>query len=90
MRAAGLADVATCPSASSVRPAALDHRRGRATASVILLDEPGAGLSSADAELLLLVSAGPDLAVMYIDSDIKLAFRLTTQVTALRLGEIDA
>ncbi len=59
-------------------------------ASVILLDEPGAGLSSADAEelLSLVFGLGPDLTVMFIDHDIELAFRLATQVTALHLGEV--
>ncbi|MEO7126604.1 MAG: ABC transporter ATP-binding protein [Nakamurella sp.] len=60
--------------------------------SVILLDEPGAGLSSADAEeiLTLVFGLGPELTVMFIDHDIELAFRLATHVTVLHLGQVVA
>ena len=57
--------------------------------SVILLDEPGAGLSSAETEeLLSLVFGLDDLTVMFIDHDVDLAFRLATQVTVLHLGQV--
>ena len=59
---------------------------------VILLDEPGAGLSTEETEELLSLVFGldPDLAVMFIDHDVDLAFRLATQVTVLHLGEVVA
>jgi branched-chain amino acid transport system ATP-binding protein len=58
--------------------------------SVILLDEPGAGLSSEETEVLLDLVFGldPDLAVMFIDHDVELAFRMATHVTLLNLGEV--
>jgi branched-chain amino acid transport system ATP-binding protein len=58
--------------------------------SVILLDEPGAGLSSEETEVLLDLVFGldPELAVMFIDHDVELAFRMATHVTLLNLGEV--
>ena len=49
-------------------------------ASVILLDEPGAGLVRRGAEELmsLVFGLGQDLTVMFIDHDVELAFRLAT------------
>jgi branched-chain amino acid transport system ATP-binding protein len=60
--------------------------------SVILLDEPGAGLSSEETEDLLDLVFGldPDLAVLFIDHDVELAFRLATHVTLLNLGRVVA
>jgi branched-chain amino acid transport system ATP-binding protein len=60
--------------------------------SVILLDEPGAGLSAADAEemLTLVFGLSPELTVMFIDHDVDLAFRLATRVTVLNLGRVVA
>jgi branched-chain amino acid transport system ATP-binding protein len=60
--------------------------------SVILLDEPGAGLSSDETEELLTLVFGldPDLAVMFIDHDVELAFKMATHVTLLHLGEVVA
>jgi branched-chain amino acid transport system ATP-binding protein len=60
--------------------------------SVILLDEPGAGLSTEETEELLSLVFGldPDLAVMFIDHDVDLAFRMATQVTLLNFGEVVA
>jgi branched-chain amino acid transport system ATP-binding protein len=60
--------------------------------SVILLDEPGAGLSSEETEDLLDLVFGldPELAVLFIDHDVDLAFRLATHVTLLNLGEVVA
>ena len=58
--------------------------------SVILLDEPGAGLSSEETEELMMLVFGlsPELAVMFIDHDVDLALRLATTVTVLHLGEV--
>jgi branched-chain amino acid transport system ATP-binding protein len=60
--------------------------------SVILLDEPGAGLSSEEAEELieLVFGLGSDLAVLFIDHDVELALRLATDVTVLHLGRVVA
>ena len=60
--------------------------------SVILLDEPGAGLSSEETETLLDLVFGldPELAVLFIDHDVDLALRLATDVTLLNLGEVVA
>jgi branched-chain amino acid transport system ATP-binding protein len=60
--------------------------------SVILLDEPGAGLSSEETEELLelVFGLGDDLAIMFIDHDIDLALRLATSVTVLHLGAVVA
>lgn len=60
--------------------------------SVILLDEPGAGLSSEETEELLSLVFGldPMLAVLFIDHDVELAFRLAHRVTVLHLGEVVA
>jgi branched-chain amino acid transport system ATP-binding protein len=60
--------------------------------SVILLDEPGAGLSSEETETLLDLVFGldPALAVLFVDHDVELAFRLATHVTLLNLGEVVA
>jgi branched-chain amino acid transport system ATP-binding protein len=58
--------------------------------SVILLDEPGAGLSSEETEELMMLVFGlsPELAVMFIDHDVELALRLATTVSVLHLGEV--
>ena len=60
--------------------------------SVILLDEPGAGLTSEETEELmtLVFGLGDDLAVMFIDHDVELALRLATRVTVLNLGQVVA
>jgi branched-chain amino acid transport system ATP-binding protein len=60
--------------------------------SVILLDEPGAGLTSEETESLLQLVFGldPELAVLFIDHDVDLALRLATHVTVLNLGEVVA
>lgn len=60
--------------------------------SVILLDEPGAGLSSEETEELiaLVFDLGSELAVLFIDHDVDLALRLATEVTVLHLGQIVA
>jgi branched-chain amino acid transport system ATP-binding protein len=60
--------------------------------SVVLLDEPGAGLASDEAEELmeLVFGLGDDLAVLFIDHDVELALRLATRVTVLHLGSVVA
>jgi branched-chain amino acid transport system ATP-binding protein len=60
--------------------------------SVILLDEPGAGLSRDETEELLTLVFGldPELAVMFIDHDVELAFAMATHVTLLHLGAVVA
>jgi branched-chain amino acid transport system ATP-binding protein len=60
--------------------------------SVILLDEPGAGLASDEAEELmeLVFGLGSELAVLFIDHDVELALRLATRVTVLHLGGVVA
>jgi branched-chain amino acid transport system ATP-binding protein len=60
--------------------------------SVILLDEPGAGLSRNETEELLTLVFGldPGLAVMFIDHDVDLAFAMATHVTLLHLGAVVA
>jgi branched-chain amino acid transport system ATP-binding protein len=60
--------------------------------SVILLDEPGAGLTSAETEELMNLVFGlrEDLAVMFVDHDVDLALRLATRVTVLELGRVVA
>ena len=62
------------------------------SARVVLLDEPGAGLSSAETESLmeLVFDLGDDLAVLFIDHDVELALRMATQVTVLHLGAVVA
>jgi ABC-type branched-chain amino acid transport systems, ATPase component len=59
---------------------------------VVLLDEPGAGLSSPETEELmqLVFGLGPQLAVMFVEHDVELAMRLATDVTVLHLGRIVA
>ncbi|MER7545863.1 ABC transporter ATP-binding protein [Spirillospora sp. NPDC127506] len=60
--------------------------------SLILLDEPGAGLSSEETEELLSLVFGldPRLAVLFVDHDLDLVFRLATHVTLLNFGEVVA
>jgi branched-chain amino acid transport system ATP-binding protein len=60
--------------------------------SLILLDEPGAGLSSEETEELLSLVFGldPQLAVLFVDHDLDLVFRLATHVTLLNFGEVVA
>ena len=60
--------------------------------SVILLDEPGAGLASEETEELmqLVFGLGEDLAILFVDHDVELALRLATRVTVLHLGAVVA
>jgi ABC-type branched-subunit amino acid transport system ATPase component len=60
--------------------------------SVILLDEPGAGLTTAETEELmnLVFGLGDELAVMFVDHDVDLALRLATRVTVLERGRVVA
>ncbi|HEY9388547.1 MAG TPA: ABC transporter ATP-binding protein [Mycobacteriales bacterium] len=57
---------------------------------VVLLDEPGAGLSSPETEELmrLVFGLGEQLAVMFVEHDVELAMRLATDVTVLHLGRM--
>ena len=61
-------------------------------ASVVLLDEPGAGLSTEEAEELieLVFELGDDIAVVFIDHDVELVLHLATSVTVLDLGAVVA
>lgn len=61
-------------------------------ASVVLLDEPGAGLSREEAEELieLVFALSSDIAVVFIDHDVDLVLHLATSVTVLDLGEVVA
>lgn len=61
-------------------------------ASVVLLDEPGAGLSTEEAEELieLVFELGDDIAVVFIDHDVELVLQLATSVTVLDLGRVVA
>jgi branched-chain amino acid transport system ATP-binding protein len=58
--------------------------------SVVLLDEPGAGLTTEETEQLLqlVFDVAAELTVLFIDHDIDLALRLATSVTVLHLGRV--
>jgi branched-chain amino acid transport system ATP-binding protein len=79
--------------------AALSHGEGRqlelavalATApSVLLLDEPAAGLSPAESERLagLIQQLPGAIALLFVEHDLDLVFRLATRVTVLHLGKL--
>jgi branched-chain amino acid transport system ATP-binding protein len=57
---------------------------------ILLLDEPAAGLSGAEREALLalLFKLPPSLAVLIIEHDMSLVFRLAQKITVLVEGEI--
>lgn len=61
-------------------------------ASVIMLDEPGAGLNSTEAEELIqmVFNLRDDIAVLFIDHDVELVLRLATSITMLDLGSVVA
>jgi branched-chain amino acid transport system ATP-binding protein len=61
-------------------------------AKVVLLDEPGAGLTSREAESLLelVFDLGEDIAVLFVDHDLDLVRRLATRMTLLDLGTVVA
>ena len=61
-------------------------------ASVVMLDEPGAGLTAVEAEALieLVFSLGSDRAVLFVDHDVELVRRLATRMLLLDLGRIVA
>lgn len=61
-------------------------------AKVVMLDEPGAGLTASEAENLieLVFGLSDDLAVLFIDHDVDLVQRLATRMTLLDLGEVVA
>jgi branched-chain amino acid transport system ATP-binding protein len=58
--------------------------------SVVLLDEPGAGLTTQETEelLQLVFDVAADLTVLFIDHDVDLALRLATSVTVLHQGRV--
>jgi branched-chain amino acid transport system ATP-binding protein len=57
---------------------------------LLLLDEPGAGMSPAEsARLLRLLHALPaEVTVLFVEHDLDLVFQLATQVTVLHLGRV--
>jgi branched-chain amino acid transport system ATP-binding protein len=61
-------------------------------ATVVMLDEPGAGLTSAEAESLLslVFNLGDDVAVLFVDHDLELVRRLATRMTLLDVGQVVA
>jgi branched-chain amino acid transport system ATP-binding protein len=58
--------------------------------SVVLLDEPGAGLTTEETEelLQLVFAVAADLTVLFIDHDVDLALQLATSVTVLHQGTV--
>jgi ABC-type branched-subunit amino acid transport system ATPase component len=59
---------------------------------VLLLDEPAAGIPSAESHILLAAIAGlpPDIAVLIIDHDMDLVFRFAQRITVMVSGAIFA
>jgi branched-chain amino acid transport system ATP-binding protein len=57
---------------------------------LLLLDEPTAGMSAADSAHFaeLIESLGPQVAVLIIEHDLDVVFRLATRVTVLHLGRV--
>jgi branched-chain amino acid transport system ATP-binding protein len=82
------------------RPAAtLSHREQRplelalalaARPRLLLLDEPAAGMSPAETERLAAIIAelDPDLAVLIVEHDLDLVFRVARDVSVLHLGSL--
>jgi branched-chain amino acid transport system ATP-binding protein len=58
--------------------------------SILVLDEPAAGLAAADREMLLraLLELPSDLTVLIIEHDMNLVFRLAERLTVLVRGEV--
>jgi len=78
---------------------ALSHGEGRqlelaialaAAPRVLLLDEPAAGLSPAESERLagLIHQLPAAIALLFVEHDLDLVFRLATKVTVLHLGKV--
>lgn len=61
-------------------------------AKVVMLDEPGAGLTANEAETLIQLVFGlsDDLAVLFVDHDVDLVQRLANRMTLLDLGQVVA
>lgn len=61
-------------------------------ARVVMLDEPGAGLTANEAEALieLVFRLSDDLAVLFVDHDVDLVQRLANRMTLLDLGRVVA
>ena len=59
-------------------------------AKVILLDEPGAGLTSEETEdlLELVFGLGNEVGILFVDHDIDLVLRAATDITVLHLGAV--
>jgi branched-chain amino acid transport system ATP-binding protein len=59
---------------------------------VLLLDEPAAGLSSADSALMvnMIQSLDPDITILIIEHDMDVAFQLATRITVLHQGMVFA
>lgn len=59
-------------------------------AKVVMLDEPGAGLTAAEAESLiqLVFGLGDDLAILFVDHDVDLVRRLANRMVLLDLGSV--
>jgi branched-chain amino acid transport system ATP-binding protein len=59
-------------------------------AKVVLLDEPGAGLTVTEAESLieLVFGLSDDLAVLFVDHDVDLVHRLSNRMVLLDLGQV--
>jgi branched-chain amino acid transport system ATP-binding protein len=59
-------------------------------AKVILLDEPGAGLTTDETEDLLqfVFTLGDDVGILFVDHDIDLVLRAATDITVLHLGAV--
>ncbi len=58
--------------------------------SLLLLDEPAAGMSPAESTRLVELLAGlpPEITVLFVEHDLDLVFRLADAVTVLHLGRV--
>jgi branched-chain amino acid transport system ATP-binding protein len=58
--------------------------------SLLLLDEPAAGMSPAESNRLVELLAGlpPEITVLFVEHDLDLVFRLADAVTVLHLGQV--
>jgi branched-chain amino acid transport system ATP-binding protein len=93
LAAMGLADRATDPAAS------LSHGERRqlevamvlaAEPSVVMFDEPTAGMSAAETEqfVRLLAKLPSEITVVIVEHDLDVVFRLASRVTVLHLGRV--
>jgi branched-chain amino acid transport system ATP-binding protein len=58
--------------------------------SLLLLDEPAAGMSPAESTRLVELLSGlpPEITVLFVEHDLDLVFRLADAVTVLHLGKV--